>query len=60
MNYMSILSDLITQLETHYKNIFLHISKEQFVSEEITERHNKIKILTEVIHKQIHKSKKFN
>jgi hypothetical protein len=63
MNYNSILADLINQLETSYKNIFLFISKEEnFLDdnflEEINERSQKIKSLANVINKQIQKSKK--
>ncbi len=64
MNYISILSDLITQLESHYKQFFLVVSKEEILidedsNQEINERYLKIKTLTDVIHKQIQKSNKF-
>jgi hypothetical protein len=64
MNYFSILADLINQLETNYKSIFLFLSNEENFSdenflEEIEEKSQKFKSLGKVINKLIQKSKKF-
>jgi len=65
MNYISILADLIIQLETNYKNIFSFLSKEENFSnenflEEIEEKSQKFKYLGIVINKLIQKSKNLN
>jgi len=65
MNYISILADLIKQLETNYKSIFSFLSKEENFSdenflEEIEEKSQKFKSLGVVINKLIQKSKNLN